>query len=414
MWLLDLGRLIALSENKRTGLLFIWGRTMATRGKGEGSIYQRTNGTWACVITLEPDSTGKRNRKWVYGKTKKEVTEKLTRLQNQKLDGTVVAGRMTVGDLLDKWLADSAKLNTDPNTYTRYESVSRLHLKPAIGATRLSQLKPMHVSNMLSTMERNGVGQRTRGHVYAILRRALNIGMKWDLLARNVCQNIDPPKQTRATITTLTDAQVTELLSQTGGTRWSALFMLAITTGLRQGELFALRWEDIDLQRGVLSVRHSLEEINGKLRLKEPKSKSGKRQVTLSSPAIKALKDHKAMIEAESLPACDTVFQATEGGFLRKSNFERRVWKKYRDAAGISDSVTFHSLRHTHATILLGADTNPKIVQERLGHSSIQLTMDTYSHIVQTMQQDVAAKLDHITIKPRSENNGGKMVVSSD
>jgi integrase len=367
------------------------------RGKGEGSIFQRKDGSWTATINLGSDTNGKRVRKTVYGATKKLVTDKLTRLQNQKLDGTYVdSGKMTVCDLLDRWLEDSAKLNTAPNTHTRYESVVRIHLKPAIGTIKLAQLKPMHVQSMLATMERDGVGERSRGHCYAVLRRALNVGMKWGLLIRNVCEAVDPPKQHRSEVRPLTAEQARTILELSKKTRWHAVFALAITTGLRQGELFALAWDDINLDCGVLSVRHSLEEVSGKLRLKEPKSKSGRRQVTLPAGAIDALWQHKAIQLTEGLATCPMVFCDTEGNLLRKSNFERRVWKKFRDSAEIPKTTTFHDLRHTSATMLLGAGVHPKVVQERLGHSSIQLTMDTYSHVLPSMQQDAATKFDRI------------------
>ncbi|WP_373653279.1 tyrosine-type recombinase/integrase [Schlesneria sp. DSM 10557] len=367
------------------------------RGHGEGSIFQRGNGRWTAAITVGTNADGKRIRKWVSGKTKKEVTDELTKLQGQKLNGTLVdSGRMTVGELIDKWLETSSRPNTEPNTHARYEGIARLHVKPAVGSIKLSKFNPMHVQTMLSTMEAANVGERTRGHVYAVLRRALNVGLRWGLVVRNVCDAVDPPKQKRAEIVTLLEDQVLSLISAAEGTRWHALFVVALATGLRQGELFALKWIDIDLENGVLSVRHSLEELKGKLRLKEPKSKSGRRQVTLPAGAIAALRSHKAIQAAEGLESSELVFCAAEGGFLRKSNFERRVWNKFRDKAKIPDTITFHDLRHTSATILLGAGVHPKIVQERLGHSSIQLTMDTYSHILPTMQQDAATKLDHI------------------
>lgn len=381
---------------------------MATkkRGHGEGSIFQRANGRWTAAITVGTNGDGKRIRKWVSGKTKKEVTDELTKLQGQKLNGTLVdSGRMTVGDLIDKWLETSSRPNTEPNTHARYDSIARLHVKPAIGSVKLSKLNPLHVQTMLSTMETESVGERTRGHVYAVLRRALNVGVRWGLVVRNVCDAVDPPKQTRAKIMTLTEDQVSKLLAATDGTRWNALFVLALATALRQGELFASKWEDIDLDAGVLSVRHSLEELKGKHRVKEPKSKSGRRQVTIPAGAIAALRAHKLIQESECLGASGLVFCATEGGFIRKSNFERRVWNKFREKAGIPATITFHDLRHTSATILLAAGVHPKIVQERLGHSSIQLTMDTYSHVLPTMQQDAATKLNHIGQKPEQPNN---------
>lgn len=369
------------------------------RGHGEGSIFQRGDGKWTATITVGRSETGKRIRRTVYGNTKAEVTNKLTRLQNQKLDGTLSGtNRMTVADLLDRWLEDSSRINTAPNTHARYAGIVRLHLKPMIGGTRLSNLTPMQVQSMLSKAEREGCGERTRSFIFATLRRALNVGLRWGLVARNVCDAVDPPKYKRGDVQALEDAQIFALLKLTSGTRWHALFTLALTTGLRQGELFGLHWSDVDLEKGLLYVRYSLEEIAGNLRLKEPKSKTARRVVTLPATAIDALWDHKTLMLAEGLGGQPLVFTDTEGAFLRKSNFLRRVWKNYRTAAKLPDSFKFHDLRHTSATILLGAGIHPKIVQERLGHASIQLTMDTYSHCLPSLQQDAATKFEHLRI----------------
>ncbi len=365
------------------------------RGRGEGSIFKRADGRWSASITIGTGPTGKRIRKQIYGDTKDDVTEKLLSLQIQKRNGALAdCGSMTVGELLDRWLETSSRINTSPVTHARYESISRIHIKPVLGMVKLSKLSPLHVQQMLSKMERDNVGNRTRGFVFATIRRALNVGLRWGLVARNVCSAVDPPKQKRSQITTLNDGQVSDLFQVTEGTRWYALFVLAITTGMRQGELFGLKWENVNLQRRMIAVCHSLEELSGKLRLKEPKSKSGRRQITMSNGATMALERHREILEIEGLQEVEIVFPDSVGNFLRKSNFERRVWKPFRTKAEIPETVTFHDLRHTSATILLGAGVHPKIVQERLGHSSITLTMDTYSHVLPTMQEDAATKFD--------------------
>jgi len=372
------------------------------RGKGEGSISQRPDGLWVARINVGTDATGKRLRKAVYGHTKKEVTDKLTKLASNKIDGTLIdTGRMTVGDLLDKWLEDSARLSVSPSTFQRYEVLVRLHLKSQLGAVKLSLLKPIHVQGMLSQLKQNSVGDESRRYSFQVLRRALNVAVRWGLIARNACDMVDQPKVKRREISPLTVEEVQALLKVSEDHRLHALFVLAVATGLRQGELFALHWQDIDLKAGTLAVRFTLEEVKGQLRLKEPKSKSGRRCVKLPAMAVSALIYHKAQLLTEGLAGTPLVFSDTDGQFLRKSNFERRAWKPLRKAAGIADTVVFHDLRHTSASLLLATGAHPKVVQERLGHSKISLTMDTYSHLMPGMQDDAAAKLD-IALRVRS------------
>ena len=384
-------------------------RKTARRGYGEGSIFHRGHRKWTATITVGYNATGKRSRKTVYGKTKKEVTDKLTRLQNRVLDGTLTdSKRLTVGELLDTWLQDSARLSVSATTFNRYEGLVKKHIKPLIGGVKLAVVKPLHVQTLLSKLEEWQAGAETRRYAFQVLRRAFNVAIRWELLIRNPCSMVDSPKVIRRAIAPLSIVQVQKLLALTIGDidpltkdeeksrpiRNHSVFVLAITTGLRQGELFALQWEDVDFENGHLSIRHTLEEVKGVLRLKAPKSKSGRRQVKLPAIAIESLEKQKASLVAEGLAAFTLVFPDIAGGFLRKSNFERRVWKPCRNAAAIPQTVVFHDLRHTSASILLSAGTHPKVVQERLGHSKIGVTMDTCSHLMAGMQDMAANDMD--------------------
>jgi integrase len=181
-------------------------------------------------------------------------------------------------------------------------------------------------------------------------------------------------------------------MRQAEGHRLGALFVLAVATGMRQGELFGLRWEDVDLKAGIVSVQRTLEEIDGKLRLKEPKSEKSRRRIDLPAFAIEALVRHKARMMPEGFLA-GPVFPDTEGSWLRKSNFTRKVFKPLLKKAGLPD-VRFHDLRHGHATLMLSLGEHPKVVQERLGHSQISLTLDTYSHVLPSVHRGAAAKID--------------------
>lgn len=347
-------------------------------------------------IDIGRDANGKRLIKSFYGRTKKEVATKLTGEASARINGTAVdCGKMTVGDLLTKWLEESAKPNTSPGTSAEYERITKSYLIPNIGQVKLSALRPLHLQTMLSTLESNGTGARTRQYCYVTIHRAFVVAMRWQLVLRNPCDGIDPPKVKRRQIVPLTTEQAKTLLKASEGNRFHAVFVLALTTGMRQGELFALQWESIDLKKGTLQVRHSLEEIKGKLRLKEPKSESGRRQIALSAMAIKALWDHKAKQMIEGLAGCPYVFPDSDGGLLRKCSFHRWAWSKIRKAAGL-ETVHFHTLRHSCASLMLADGVNPKVIQETLGHSNIGMTMDTYAHLMPDSQKAAAKTFDRL------------------
>ncbi|MFO1045992.1 MAG: site-specific integrase [Planctomycetaceae bacterium] len=366
------------------------------RGKGEGSICQRANGLWMARIGVGRDATGKRLTKTFYGKTKKEVADKLTGEASALLTGTsVTSGKMTVADLLTKWYEESAKPNTSPGTAAEYKRIVDSHIVPKIGSVKLSALRPLHIQTMLSALEKDGKGARTRQYCYVTLHRAFVIAMRWQLLSRNPCDGVDPPKVTKRRVTPLTPEQAKNLLAISQTNRFHAVYVLALTTGMRQGELFGLQWDDINLKDGILQVRHSLENVNNKLRLKEPKSESGKRQIALPEMAVKALWDHKAKQLAEGLAGCPHVFPDSDGGLLRRSNFLKWSWFKIRIAAKL-EGVHFHDLRHSCASLMLADGVQMKAIQAILGHSTISMTMDTYAHLMPDSQRIAASTFDRL------------------
>ena len=367
------------------------------RGKGEGSISQRDDGQWVGRIDMGHDANGKRIRKVVYGATKKACADKLTKLQGQRLDGTYVdTGRVTVADLLDRWLSDDAAMKCAANTTTRYKGVCDLHIKPRIGSMPLAKLKPLHISGMLADMTRDEVGVRTQGHCFAVCRRAFNVGMKWGLVLRNPCNAVTAPKYQRKDINPLTVEQAVATMKASEDSGYYALFVLSITSGLRQGEIFGLQWPDLDLKKGELTVTHSLEEVKGKVKLKETKSRSGRRRIMLSEVAVSALRDHQRDMLAAGLIATGIVFPSPEGTWMRKSNFTRRVWFPIREAAGLPKTMTFHGLRHSAATLLLAEDVSIKVIQEMMGHAKISTTLDNYGHVMKNMQQQAATTFDKL------------------
>jgi len=371
-------------------------KRQSRRGKGEGCITQRADGLWMSRVVVGHDANGKRRHKWFYGRTKKEVATKLTNEAAAVINGTSIdCGKMTVGELLKKWLTESAKPNISPGSYAEYERIVNSYLVPKLGSVKLSAIRPLHIQTMLSQLETGGTGPRTRQYCYVTLHRAFVIALRWQLMLRNPCDGIDPPKVKKSPVESLTADQAKKLLEASEGNRFHAVFVLALTTGMRQGEIFGLHWDSVDLKKGILQVCYSLEELKGKLRLKEPKSESARRQIALSEMAVKALWAHKAKLLAEGLGGCPYVFPDSEGGLLRKCSFHRWSWSKIRKAVGL-EKTHFHALRHSCASLMLADGVNMKVIQATLGHANIGMTMDTYAHLMPDSQRAAASTFDRL------------------
>jgi integrase len=367
------------------------------RGRSEGSIFQRADGQWVGSISLGYDGNGKRKRRTVYGATKAQVQEKLRKLQGDAFAGMVTdPQRQRLSEYLAYWLENIVRPNRSLNTYTSYEGVIRNHITPLIGGTQLAQLTGDHVQALYGAMAKAGVSDRTRQLAHAVLHRALQVAVeaKPPKIPFNPCDYVEAPRLPEGKVHRVEPygaEEVRRLLAAAEGHRLEALIVLAVFTGMRQGELFALQWPDLDLETGALCVRHSLEEVGGKLALKEPKSGKARR-VELPPLAVAALWGHRARMLTEG-HLDGPVFCDTRGGWLRKSNFLRNVFQPLIKKAGLPRR-RFHDLRHTSATLLLTLGVHPKVVQERLGHSKINVTLDTYSHVAPTLQKEAAAKLD--------------------
>ena len=367
--------------------------TNRRRGHGEGSIYKRKDGLWCGSIDLERDISGKRRRKAIYGKTKKEVREKITKLQAQSLEGRLIEpSKLTISQFIAEWLENTSRPTIKLNTYTSYESTIRHHIHPHIGATRLSKLTPRKIQYLYSKLEKNGCSPRMRELVHSILHKALDQALKWDLIVRNPCDAVKRPVVPKKEMRCLTEQEVNTFLEHAREDRLYCLYLLALTTGMRQGELLGLQWIDVDLKHGSIHVCRNLMEVKGKHYLGSPKSAKGIRNIALPKSATSVLIEHGKRMLSEGFRK-GYVFCDTKGGPLRKSNLQRNSFKPLLKRASLPD-IRFHDLRHTAASLLLLQNVHPKVVQERLGHANISLTLNTYSHILPSMQQTAVDKID--------------------
>jgi integrase len=360
------------------------------RGRGEGGVFQReSDGLW-------------RRRLVAYGTSKKEALEKLEEKKGKARAGIVTyADRLTVKEYLERWLR-MVKPNVGATTWARYEQHVRLHLAPRFGRVLLTKLTALHVAQLFSDMESAGESAACRKKVGTALRMALKQACLLRLITVNVALNVKLPKVTREEIQPLDPEQMGRFLVASEPDRLHALYVLALDSGMRQGELFGLHWPEIDFGSRSVYVKQSLGEIDGVLTLKEVKTKHARRRIDLSPDTLDVLNAHRQQMLAEGRDVkSGPVFVDTQGGFLRKTNLQRNSFKAILKRGQLPD-VRFHDLRHTCATLLLLADENVKVVSERLGHARIQITLDVYSHVLPTMQKRAAEKMSVIFAAARA------------
>lgn len=379
----------------------------ARRGRGEGSIYQRANGMWCATYSAGYANDGNRKRRTVFGESKEDVQKKLRDKLNQATTSLSIApNKVKLGQYLDRWLNDAAKAAVRPTTYANYERVVKNHIKPHLGGVTLGNLTPVHVQSMIASMQTDGKSAETIRLTYAVLRRALKQAVTWRLVTYNATYGVERPRAVKVEITALDADQVTDLLKAARGDRLEAIYVLAVGTGMRLGEIFGLQWADVDLAAATIMVRRTLSELGGKLFTSEPKTAKGRRKIDLPAVAVAALLKHRKQTIVEGFAAIAWVFCNTKGGPLRRSHFHKQQFKPLLKKAKLPD-IRFHDLRHTSATLLLAAGVHPKIVQERLGHSQISVTLDTYSHILPSMQVDAAYRLD-LLLQPQKGRRKAK------
>jgi integrase len=366
------------------------------RGHNEGSIRRRADGKWEARLSLP---NGK--RKSLYGKTRREVQDKLKAAQRDLDNGLdLTVAQQSVGQFLDRWLEDVVKPSVRPKTHHSYAQLVRLHLKPELGHIPLTKLTPQHVQSMMTNKTAAGLSPRTVQYLRAVLRRALGQAMKWSLVGRNVATLVDPPRSVRKPVHPLTAEQARHFLETSREDRLAPLFHVAITTGLRQGELFGLRWQDVDLDTGTLTVRHALQRIGGEPKLVEPKTALSRRTITLPTSAVTALREQRVrQIEERLLAGSEwrdwgLVFSTCIGTPMDPSNVTKRL-HGLLDRAGLPRQ-RFHDLRHCAASLLLAGGVAPRTIMGILGHSQISLTMNTYAHLSPGLERDAADRLDAI------------------
>lgn len=365
------------------------------RGQNEGTIYQRKDGLWTVQVTIQNKRISK------YFRTQSECREWLRNTQSQIQNGLTLAGaRTTVIEFLQQWLV-TIRESVRPKTLDQYTQIVRQHIVPSLGAIKLKELRPDHIQALYNDKLDKGTSARTVLLIHAVLHRSFVVALKLGLIGRNPVDAVTRPKVKRKEMRVFTDNQARAFLSASKQTRHACLFHLALHTGMRQGELLGLMWKDIDWINRQIHVQRQLQRVpHAGLAFSEPKTAAGRRTIVISPTMIDALRKHleeqeyHRKVQGAKWVENDLIFPSTLGTPLHPIN----LFKEYKALllkTGLPN-IRFHDLRHTAATLMLQQGVHPKIVQERLGHANIAMTLDIYSHVLPSMQEDAALKMDEL------------------
>jgi integrase len=376
-------------------------------GRGEGSVYQRKDRRgkqWVASFIVE--ETGK--RQYIYKETRREAAEALREALQAQKQGTLATGpKQTVGQYLEHWLENALKPPAVRiSSHIRYKGLFYNHILPAFGHVQLQKLTAEHLERLYTKLQKEGYSSHTIRGIHGFLHKALNQAVRRNYIARNVCDFVDLPRiTTHTTIQILDTDQAKRLLEVARGHDLEIFLLVAITTGMRFGELTALRWQDINFEEGTLYIHRTVKHLSGHGFVEgEPKTAKSKRKIMVPGFTLEGLKRQHAQQLEKRLKAGSNwkergiVFPNKHGNFLREEVVMNR-FHKLLEQAGLP-TMRLHDLRHSAASILLASGVNPKLIQELLGHSRIGMTLDTYSHVMPSMQKEVKEKWNTLFDNP--------------
>jgi integrase len=370
----------------------------------KGTVFKRSPGVFLIAIDHGRDASGKRIRKWTTFKgTKREAQDECARLITELKTGNYLEpSKTTVAQYLEQWLVD-VKTRVSRKTHERYAEICRNNIMPLLGQTKLSELKPVHISQAWAKALAGGrvdggpLSPRTVHHMHTVFKSALEQAVDWEMLLRNPAGKVDPPKVAKKLITTYDMPEVGKLMALLQKERVHVAVFLSAMTGMRRGEVAAVRWGRVDLEAAQLTVVESIEQTNNAVAVKAPKNNRA-RVIALGPTIVAVLRSHKAAQAEEllKLGICqtgDTLLCAHPDGSLMHPRWISKKWAKAIKASGLPQRG-FHHLRHAHATQMLANGVHIKVASERLGHSTTGITMDLYQHVMPGMQEDAAAQID--------------------
>lgn len=361
-----------------------------------GNIRRRSNGSWTIQVYAgrDPETGRKRYVSRTVRGSKKDAEAALANLIRAQETGLdLSAARLTVAAFLGRWL-EVSRDRVKPRTHHRYGELIRLHVNPVIGAIQLTKLRPLHVEELYGLLRKRGLSGTTVLQVHRILHAAFNQAVKWQLLERNPTDAVKAPRKSSQEAASLVAEQIPTLLTGVEGSLLQLPTLIALGTGMRLGEVLGLRWQDVDLETSTARVRQTLQIT---MEFDTPKSHRSTRSLTLPGFLVEALRGHKKiqnerrLLLGESWQDLDLICERGDGLPLRPDTISKQFRLAMR-AAGLD--ITFHGLRHTHASLMLESGADLKVTSSRLGHSSISLTADLYTHVASRAEKAAADAFD--------------------
>lgn len=364
-----------------------------------GYIRKRGKDSWSLTASAGFDATSGRRRqvyRTVRG-TKRDAERELTKLLREIDQGTLAdSGRARLAEYLDRYLAYLAT-RIRPKTHRRYEQLVRRHIAARIGSVPLSKLRPADVQAVVDGMLAEGLAPRTVIQAYRVLSAALRQGVRWQILAVNPATAVSPPRPERPRLSVPDTEAIGKLLRASEGTSLHVPLVLAVSSGMRRGEVLGLRWSSVDLDAGIVRVVSTLQQVGQSVSFADPKTDRARRTIALPPFAVEVLRTHRReqnerrLLLGEAWQDLDLVIDRGDGAPVAPDVFSRSFQRLAR-RIGL-DGCRLHDLRHAFATTLLAGGVHPKIASEALGHASVAFTMDTYSHVLPTMQEQAAAAI---------------------
>lgn len=379
------------------------------RGNGEGTIYKRSDGKWAGQVTVGRNVNGSPKRRAVYGKSRKEVADKIAEiLSDIKAGDYIEPNKITLSEWLDTWMEEYKTVSIKATTYDSYATNIRVHIKPTIGYVRLSELSVSNIQGLINSLHRQGKSSALIRKIKNILKGALDQAIMNGLISRNVTQGVMLPKHVQKEIRWFTIEEERRFLSAAKKSRFEVAFKLDLVSGLRLGELIGLSWDCVDFNKGMLTIKQTIvrvksrEEKGKNLYLISPTTKTDKsrRIVPIPKSAVTMLKEHKKKQDAEKKLAGELyddnnlVFCTALGNRLIPRNVGR-AFTGIAKKAGI-EGASVHSLRHTYATRLFENGVAAKTVSELLGHTDVAHTLNVYTHVANRIKEDAIQFLDYV------------------